>query len=97
MECMVELVNGNKGVVVIAKSKEDTKENCVNVLHGITSCVMEAKAEFCQSIRPQLFLLDRSQSADYLHEDNLFSMSDVKRVLASHEQKLFSALLENDN
>ena len=80
VECMVELVNGNKGVVVVTNSKPCNKENCVGIFHQIISCVMEAKAEFCHSIKLQFFLLDPSQSADYLriHEDNLFAMSDVE-------------------
>ena len=88
VECMVELVNGNKGVVVITHSEDDAKENCISVFHDVISCVMSAKAKFCHSIRPQFFLLDPSQSADYLHEDNLFAMSDVERVLASHNKKV---------
>ena len=88
VECMVEFVNRNKGVVVITNSREDVKENCASVFHRIISCVMEAKAEFCHSIRPQFFFLDPSQSADYLHEDYLFAMSDVERVLASHEKRV---------
>ena len=88
MECMVQLVNGNKGVVVITYSEEDAKENCISVFHRIISCVMEAKAEFCHSIRPKFFLLDPSQSPDYLIEDNLFAMIDVERVLASRGLKV---------
>ena len=88
VECMVELVNGNKGVVVITNSEENNKENGISVFRRIISCVMEAKAEFCHSIRPHFFLLDPSQSADYLHEDNLCSMDDVERVLASHDGKI---------
>ena len=89
VECMVELVNGNKGVAVITNSKEDAKQNCVNVFKRIISCVMEAKEDFCHSIKPQFFLFDPSQSADYLHEDNLFAMSDVMSVLSlpPHEGK----------
>ena len=63
VECMVELVNGNKGVAVITNSKESNRENCARIFHRIISCVMEAKAEFCYSIRPQFFLLDPAQSA----------------------------------
>ena len=85
---MVELVNCNKGIVVITKSEEDVKGNCAHVYHRIISCVMEAKAEFCHSITPQFFFLDPSQSEDYLHDDNLFAMSDVEGVLASHEERV---------
>ena len=49
VECMVELVDGSKGVVIITKSKEDMAENCVHVFNRIFSCVMEAKAELILS------------------------------------------------
>ena len=88
VECMVELVNGNKGVVVITSSEESYKGSCIDIFRRIVSCVMEAKAEFCHPIRPQLFLLDHTQSADYLNEDNLFSMNDVDRVLASCDKNV---------
>ena len=61
---MVELVNGSKGVVVITSSIEDAKQNCVSVFKRIINCVMEAKEDFCHSIKPQFFLFDPSQSAD---------------------------------
>ena len=72
-----------EGVVVnITSSNEDAKQNCVSIFRRIISCVMEAKEDFCHSIKPQFFLFDPSQSADYLHEDNLFAMSDVRSVLS---------------
>ena len=88
VECMVELVNGNKGVAVIINSKESNRENCARIFRRIISCVMEAKAEFCYSIRPQFFLLDPAQSTDCINEDHLFAMSDVERVLASRDKKV---------
>ena len=88
VECMVELVNGNKGVVVITSSEESYKGSCIDIFRRIVSCVMEAKAEFCHTIRPQFFLLDHTQSADYLNEDNQFSMSDVDRVLSSCDKNV---------
>ena len=88
VECMVELVNGNKGVVVITNSENSYKKSCINVFRRIISCVMEAKAEFCHPIRPQFFLLDPTQSADYLNEDNLFAMKDVDRVLTSCDKNV---------
>ena len=81
VECMVELVDDKKGIAVVTKSEEDQVENCISVFNRIVSCVMEAKAEFCYSIRPQFFLLDPTTSADYLHKDNLFALCDVMRVL----------------
>ena len=90
VECMVELVGDKKGIVVITKSKEDLLENCISVFNRIVSCVMEAKAEFCYSIRPQFFLLDPTTSADYLHKDNLFTLCDVESVLNEGEEVVLS-------
>ena len=86
VECMVELVDGSKGVVIIIKSEEDNVEYCVHVFNRIFSCVIEAKAEFCHAIRPDFFLLDSTTEADYLSEDHLFAMSDVEKALAHPEK-----------
>ena len=85
MECMVELANANKEVVVLTRSANDLAENCATVFNDIVSCVMEAKAEFCHSVRLEFFLLDSTSEADYHSADNLFAMGDVERVLASAE------------
>ena len=90
VECMVELVDDKKGIVVTTRSKEDLLKNCVDVFNSIVSCVMEAKAEFCYSIRPQFFLLDPTTSADYLHKDNLFALCDVESVLNEGEEVVLS-------
>ena len=85
MECMVELAGANREVVVLTRSTKDRAENCAAVLNDIVSCVMEAKAEFCHSVRLEFFLLDSTSEADYLSADNLFAMRDVERVLTSAE------------
>ena len=82
VECMVELVS-NKEVVVLTKSSNHREENCAAVFNDIVSCVMEAKAEFCHSVRLEFFLLDSTSEADYLSANNLFAMGDVERVLTS--------------
>ena len=79
-----------KGIVVTTRSKDDRRENCVSVFNSIVSCVMEAKAEFCYSTRPQFFLLDPTTSADYLHKDNLFALCDVMRVLNERKEEVLS-------
>ena len=86
VECMVEIVDGSKGVVIVTKSKEDMAENCANVFNKIFSCVMEAKDEFCHAIRPDFFLLDSTNESDYLSEDHLFAMNDVEKALAHPER-----------
>ena len=58
VECMVELAGANRKVVVLTKSIKDRTENCAAVFNDIVSCVMEAKAEFCHSVRLEFFLLD---------------------------------------
>ena len=90
VECMVELVkyDGNsKGVVVITRSDREMAENCIKVFNSIINCVMQAKAEFCHSIKPEFFLVDSAKAASSLEEDNLFAMSDVERVLNSLDGK----------
>ena len=87
VECMVELVNANKEVVVLTKSIDATvpEENCTAVFNDIIICVMETKADCCRSARLEFFLLD-STSTNYLDVDNLFAMSDVERVLLNSEK-----------
>ena len=84
VECTVELVS-NKELVVRVRGEEDKVENCNNVFSQIISYVMNAKAEFCRSIKPEFYLLDSTSEADYLSDDNLFSMSDVVSALTSEE------------
>ena len=87
VECMVELVNHNKDVVVTTKSIIDRTQNCTIVFSQIVTCVMEAKTEFCHSTKPQFFLLNFTDEDDYLSEDNQFPMSYVERALACTEGK----------
>ena len=83
--CQLELVNGSKGVVVITRSTEERMEDCISVFRKIMCCVMESKAEFCDPIRPNFFLLDSTEEADYLTDDNFFAMHDVERALTDPE------------
>ena len=85
VECMVELAGANREVVVLTKSTKDRAENRAAVFNDIVSCVMEAKTEFCHSVRLEFFLLDSTSEADYHSADNLFAMRDVERVLTSAE------------
>ena len=88
VECTVEMADNRKEMTVITKSKEEHLENCMTVFNSIISCVMEAKAEFCHSIRPKFFLLDPTTSAD--PKDNLFSLSAVERVLNEGKEVVLS-------
>ena len=75
----------DKKVVVLTRSTNDLAENCSTVFNDIVSCVMEAKVDFCHSVRLEFFLLDSTSEADYHSADNLFVMRDVERVLTSAE------------
>ena len=94
VECMVELVNENRDVVVILKSEEDAIENCISVFNSVISCVMEAKAEFCHSNKLDFFLIDPTEDNNYLAEDNLFAMSAVERVLMEGKEVVHSVNLK---
>ena len=87
VECRVELVNTNTGVAVCTRSTYDKAENCTSIFHNILRCVMETKAEFCHSIKPQFFLLDSTQGVDYLSEHNQFPITDLEDMLTSPEGK----------
>ena len=89
VECMVELVNRNKRLVVIVKSDEDTAENCISVFNRIISCVMEAKAEFCQNVKLQFYLLGCTEDeVDNISDDHLFPMTRVEKALTQSEEKV---------
>lgn len=68
-------------IVVITKSPKEWAQECINIFHKITTCVMETKAEFCHSIKPRLFLLKCTEGTDYLSEDNMFAVSEIEKAL----------------
>lgn len=87
VDCIVEVVNESRGVVVFSMSSREWREDCTDVFTRVVSCVIEAKTEFCHSIKPSFFLLDSCIGADYLSEDHQFAMSDVTKALESSEGK----------
>ena len=83
VECIVEIVHDNRGVVIRVNSESGRAEVCATVIKKLIQCVLEAKAEFCHTVRPQFFLLNSTSEADYLNPDNLFAMSEVNMALTS--------------
>ena len=83
VECIVEIVHDNRGVVIRVNSESGKAEVCATVIKDLIQCVLEAKAEFCHTVRPQFFLLNSTSEADYLNPDNLFAMSEVNLALTS--------------
>ena len=83
VECIVEIVHDNRGVVIRVNSESGKTEVYATVIKELIQCVLEAKAEFCHTVRPQFFLLNSTSEADYLNPDNLFAMSEVNLALTS--------------
>jgi len=79
----------HRGVVVVARSKEDYEVECASVFAAVVQKVMEAKTEFCHSITPETYLIDPDElnqsplpSVSKLH---LYAMREVERVLAKRK------------
>ena len=85
VECIVELVNNSKGLVAITKSRieHDRKLKCAKMLFKIIDLAVQAKEEFCHSIRlkQHLMLLDANDTSSFEDRDKLFDLRDVERVL----------------
>ena len=88
VECVVEMVKERevyRGVVVVARSKEDYDVECASVFAAVVQKVMEAKTEFCHSITTETFLIDSDElnqsSLLNMTELHLYAMCEVKRVL----------------
>lgn len=80
---MVELVDGNKGVVVITKCGQDKEEKCVNAFQKIVRCVMEVITDISSSSKLQFFLLDSTEESGILNSSNHFAISEVEEFLAA--------------
>ena len=83
VECIVDIVHDNRGVVIRVNSESGKAEVCATVIKELIQYVLGAKAEFCHTVRPQFFLLNSTSEVDYLNPDNLFAMSEVNLALTS--------------
>ena len=94
VECMVELVNNCKGLVVITKSTTDEVRiaKCTEMLFKIINLVMEAKDEFCHTIHLKQYLLplDANDISSFSDRENLFDLRDVVRVLKDSKPVVLS-------
>ena len=89
VECIFEIVNDNKGIVVITKSEEYSKEWAA-VLSKIIEKAMQAKVEFCDPVSLQHFLLSSSDTSSFVYEDKLYAINDVERVIREGKKKVVS-------
>lgn len=87
VECLVEITNGAKGVLVVTRSEVQFQHECKGVFLGLVKQVMGAKAELCQSFGTEHFLI--SPDSDGLKRSSLpdiellhlFKVSDVQKVV----------------
>ena len=89
VECIFEMVNGNKGIVVITKSEGGSKEWAI-ILSKIISKTLQAKAEFCSTVSLYHFLLKSDDISSFKNEDNLFDITEIERVIKKGKKKAVS-------
>ena len=99
VECIVELVNNSKGLVVITKSRieEERKSKCTEMLFKIIDLAVQAKEEFCHSITLKQYLLplDPKDTSSFRERDTLFDLRDVDRVLRERKPVVLSITRNN--
>ena len=89
VECIFEMVNDNKGIVVVTKSEEHSKE-WATILTKIIDKAMQAKVEFCNPVLLHHFVMNSDNTSDFKDEDKLFDMNDIERVIKRGKKKVVS-------
>ena len=81
VECFVENVNNNKGIVIITKSEEARKVVCTDMLFNIIREIHQAKEEFCETVTLQEYFMDSADPASFVDEDKLYDPNDIAKEL----------------
>ena len=89
VECIFEMVNDNKGIVVITKSEEGSNE-WASILSEIINKIMQAKADFCSTVSFYHFLLKSNDTFSFMNEDKLFEVTEIERVINEGKKKVVS-------
>ena len=89
VECIVEIVDDNKGLVAIAKAEECSDEPFA-ILGKIVSIAMKAKGEICDIVPVQHFLMDSDNPQSFEDKDKLFEINDIERVIKEGKKKVVS-------
>jgi ankyrin repeat protein len=89
VECIFEMVNSNKGIVVITKSEGGSME-WASILSEIINKILQAKAEFCNTVSLYHFLLKSDNTSSFMNEDKLFEMTEIERVIKEGKKKVVS-------
>ena len=89
VKCVFEMVDGNKGFVVITKAEECCDE-LYTTLRKIIDTVMQAKREFCNTALLQHFLLHSDDPQSFKDDDKLFEINDIERVIREGKKSVVS-------
>ena len=94
VECVVEVVNGSKGVIVMVRSKKEFDVDCACLYQNVINEVLKARQHFCHSLAAEAYLIhpnDLNQncipSITSLH---LFDMHEVKEALTENQNAVIS-------
>ncbi len=94
VECLVEIVKGAKGVLVVARSENQFKRECDGVFSALVKEVREAKTEFCFSLDTELMLIAPDElnhsSLPEVGNLQLFKVSDVQKVISRTQNTAIS-------
>lgn len=91
VECIVEVVNENKGVVVVVKSREQHIYQCIHMLTQIVNVVTEAKTEFCNSVSLRHCIMKSDDPLSYTNEDKLYDVNLIKSAIENKDEVIKSA------
>ena len=89
VKCIFEMVDDNKGIVVITKAEECCDE-LYTTLRRIIDTVMQAKREFCDTALMRHFLLDSDDPQSFKDGDKLFEINDIERVIREGKKGVVS-------
>ena len=89
VKCVFEMVDGNKGFVVITKAEEHCDE-LYTTLRRIVDTLMQAKSEFCNTALLHHYLLDSDDPQSFKDGDKLFEINDIERVLREGKKGVVS-------
>ena len=90
IECIVEVVNESRGVVIVVKSRKKHTYQCIHMLTQIVNVITEAKAEFCYSVSLQYYIMNSDDPSSYSDENKLYEVNKVKSAIANGDETVIS-------
>ena len=90
VECIFEVVNESRGVVVVVKSRKQHTYQCIHMLTQITNVVTEAKTKFCNSVSLRHYIMKSDDPASYNNEDKLYDINQIKSAMENKDEIVVS-------